>query len=70
MSKPWIHSLSSSKKFGGKPEDYMALHELMDSSKSVIADNRHRALTHTAWFISTIIKNTLTGAEDVPEGKD
>ena len=27
----------------------------MDSSKSVISDNRHRALTHNSWFISTII---------------
>lgn len=25
----------------------------MDSSKSTIADSRHRALTHNAWFIGT-----------------
>lgn len=33
----------------------MPIHELMDSSKSVIACNRHRALTHNAWFTSVII---------------
>lgn len=55
MSKPYIHAVSSARRFGGKPEDYMSIHELMDSSKSVIASNVHRALTHTSWFISTIL---------------
>lgn len=55
MSKPYIHAVSSAKKFGGEWQDYIEIHELMDSSKSVIADNRHRALTHNSWFISTII---------------
>lgn len=56
MAKPWIHSLSSAKKFGGKPEDYIDIHNLMDSSKAVIADSRHRALTHNSWFIGTILE--------------
>ncbi len=51
MSKPWIHAESSARKWGGQPEDYIAIHNLMDSSKSTIADSRHRALTHNAWFI-------------------
>lgn len=55
MSKPFIHAQSSAKKFGGVWEDYILIHELLDSSKAVIADNRHRALTHNSWFISTII---------------
>lgn len=56
MSKPYIHSLSSARRYGGKPEDYLAIHNLMDSSKGAIADNRHRALTHTSWFLSTILE--------------
>jgi len=52
MSKPWIHAKNSAKKFGGKPEDYMSIHNLMDSSKGAIGDNRHRTLTHNSWFIS------------------
>lgn len=52
MSKPWIHARSSAKKFGGKPEDYIEIHNFMDSSKGCIGDNRHRALTHNSWFIS------------------
>lgn len=53
MSKPWIHAESSARRYGGQPEDYIAIHNLMDSSKSTIADSRHRALTHNAWFIGT-----------------
>ena len=56
MAKPFIHAQSSARKFGGHPNDYIDIHNLMDSSKSVIADNRHRALTHNSWFISTIIE--------------
>lgn len=52
MSKPWIHAMASAKKFGGKPEDYIDIHNLMDSSKGCIGDNRHRALTHNSWFIA------------------
>lgn len=51
MSKPWVHAVSSARRFGGVPEDYLPLHNLMDSSKSAIADSRHRALTHNTWFI-------------------
>lgn len=56
MSKPYIHAQSSAKKFGGKPEDYIDIHTFMDSSKGAIADNRHRALTHNAWFIMNILE--------------
>lgn len=55
MSKPYIHAVSSAKKFGGIWQDYMEIHEFMDSSKAVIADNRHRALTHNSWFILVVI---------------
>jgi hypothetical protein len=56
MAKPWIHAVSSAKKFGGLPEDYIKIHNLMDSSKGTIADSRHRALTHNAWFVGTILE--------------
>lgn len=56
MAKPEIHAKSSAKRFGGTWEDYVEIHKLMDSSKGAMADNRHRALTHNAWFISEIIE--------------
>ncbi len=52
MAKPWIHAVSSARKFGGKPEDYIAIHNHMDSTKGAVADNRHRAVTHNAWYIA------------------
>lgn len=59
MSKPYIHALSSARKFGGNPEDYIEIHNLMDSSKGTIADSRHRALTHNAWFLSVILEKVF-----------
>jgi hypothetical protein len=43
---PWYHSVSSAQKFGGSPEDYLAIHEWFDASKAHYADFRHRALRH------------------------
>lgn len=51
MSKPWIHAKNSAKKFGGTPEDYIDIHNFLDSSKSAIPNNFHRVLTHNSWFI-------------------
>jgi hypothetical protein len=56
MSKPWIHAESSARRFGGKPEDYIEIHNLLDKSKGTVADSRHRALTHTSWFLSEILE--------------
>lgn len=68
MSKPWIHALSSAKKFGGKPEDYLEIHNLFDSSKATIADSRHRALTHNSWFIGFVLEKifgvTITNSDN------
>lgn len=59
MAKPYIHAVSSAKKWGGRPEDYLPIHDLLDSSKGTIADSRHRALTHNAWFLSTILERVF-----------
>jgi len=44
------------KKFGGITDDYIDIHNLLDSSKSVLSDNRHRALTHNSWFLNEVIE--------------
>lgn len=56
MSKPYIHALSSAKKYGGRFEDYMPIHEFLDSSKSIIADNRHRAILHSSFGIFILVR--------------
>lgn len=46
MAHPLKHAQSSAKRFGGKPEDYLPIHEWFDESKAFFADFRHRALRH------------------------
>jgi len=70
MSKPYIHALSSARRFGGKAKDYIAIHNLMDSSKAVICDNRHRALTHNSWFIGTILEKIFGVTITNSDGKE
>lgn len=55
MGKPIIHARSSAERFGGKPEDYLDIHEFLDSSRQAFSDLRHRALTHNSWFITTVL---------------
>lgn len=40
------HAKTSVKKWGGKVEDYIKLHEFLDLSKVVCGDHRHRAMLH------------------------
>ncbi len=56
MPSPFEHAVSSAEKWGGTPEDYLPIHELIDSSKLAFPDARHRALTHNSWFITFILE--------------
>lgn len=47
--KPFIHAKISSKRYGGKPEDYQDIHDFMDSTKICLPDIRHRALLHSSF---------------------
>ena len=69
MSKPIYHAISAAKKWGGKPEDYIDIHNFMDSSKGALPDNRHRALTHNSWFISVVIEKVFGVSFVNSEGK-
>ncbi len=59
MAKPHIHAISSAKKFGGVPEDYLEIHSFMDSSKAAFPGMQHRALTHNSWFIGTVLEKVF-----------
>lgn len=50
MANPLIHSKSSVRRWGGKVEDYLPLHELIDSPKVTMNNNSVRLLTHNTWF--------------------
>lgn len=69
MAKPYIHALSSARKHGGVPEDYLEIHNFMDSSKAAMPDNRHRALTHNSWFIGFVLEKVFGTTKTNSEGK-
>ena len=48
---PYTHAKNSAKRFGGVPEDYIEIHQFMDSSKSHMADIRHRLLLHHSFGV-------------------
>lgn len=48
MAHPLNHAENSVRKWGGKAEDYLAVHQWFDESKAYMADFRHRALRHHA----------------------
>lgn len=55
MSHVHYHSQSSARRFGGRSEDYGALHAWFDATKIAWCDSRHRALRHhqsgIAWAV-------------------
>jgi hypothetical protein len=55
MANPLIHSKSSVKRWGGKVEDYLVIHELIDSPKMTMNNNSARCLTHNTWFAYHIV---------------
>lgn len=57
MATSYKHAEASARKFGGKPEDYIKIHEFIDSSKQSFGDVRHRAMyhhTHGPWLAQEI----------------
>ena len=46
MAHPQVHAKSSVKKYGGKVEDYIKIHEWFDETKAWIGHSNHRAFRH------------------------
>jgi hypothetical protein len=46
VTHPHFHAASSVKKWGGKIDDYLPIHNWFDATKEAFADFRHRALRH------------------------
>ena len=53
---PWKHSESSVNKWGGKPEDYIEIHDWFDETKQYTGDWTHRVLRHHAAGIQWAIE--------------
>lgn len=75
MAHPYHHAVSSARQFGGVPEDYQAIHDWFDETKSMIADVRHRAARHHAEgifvceqvFGTTITLSTCAKCGEAPD---
>ena len=47
--KPLLHANISVKTHGGHVDDYLPIHNFLDSSKACMPDMRHRAILHSAF---------------------
>jgi|SRR5690606_16160241 len=66
MATPYHHSLSTVKKWGGKVEDYLPIHNWFDETKAHFADFRHRALRHHSegiFLMESIFGVTITNSD-------
>lgn len=62
----WHHAQSAARKWGGEPEQYVAIEEFIDSSKKIIGDVRHRSMYHhTAgvWLCQEVFGRTISVGE-------
>jgi hypothetical protein len=66
---PQIHAKNSARRFGGKWEDYIDIHRLMDSSKEAYPTNAHRILTHNSWFVCKILPLIFGEMRENSDGK-
>ncbi len=52
MSNPLVHAERAAKRWGGIPQDYLAIHQWFDATKAHLADNRHRLILHNSFGIA------------------
>ena len=66
MANSYYHAVSSAKRWGGKADDYIAIHSWFDGSKAFMSDFRHRALRHHTegiFMAETIFGHTITNSD-------
>jgi hypothetical protein len=66
MAKALVHARASVDRFGGRPEDYLAIHEKMDSAKMAHAEVTARSVFHSAFgifLIEELFGRTLVNAD-------
>jgi hypothetical protein len=67
MAEARIHARNSVKRWGGKEEDYIAIHDFMDSSKGAYAHAAHRMILHNSFasqhIIPRVFGRTITNSD-------
>ncbi|MGN6108970.1 MAG: DUF6915 family protein, partial [Kofleriaceae bacterium] len=64
--KPFLHARGSASRWGGKPEDYIEIHDFIDSSKAAMPDMRHRAALHNAFgcfLVERVFGRTIVNSD-------
>lgn len=62
-----VHARISAKKFGGSPEDYLAIHDFMDCTKMALPDVRHRMMLHNSvgcFIAERVFGHTIINSEN------
>jgi len=63
MAHPYHHAISSSRQFGGTPDEYLPIHNWFDQTKAHLPDVRHRAVLHSSlgiFLCEQVFGTTLT----------
>lgn len=68
--KPLEHAQNNVEKYGGQVEDYLPIHEFMDSSKAGLGDKRHRAIFHHSFGIYTVLPVVFGSTITNSDGKE
>lgn len=66
MSHPMVHAKNSVRNFGGRVEDYIAIHDWFDETKAWCSDMRHRAMRHHSQGIfecEKVFGHSITNSE-------
>jgi len=71
MADAYHHAVSSSRKWGGEPEDYYRVHHWFDETKEHFADPRHRSIRHHSQGIGWAIQHfgetiTISTGKKIP----
>lgn len=66
MAQSQVHAEASARHFGGKPDDYIAIHEWIDRFKSMVGDVTHRQYLHNSagpWMVQDVFGRTITNSD-------
>jgi hypothetical protein len=64
---PWKHAESSAARWGGRPADYIAIHNFFDETKAFTGDWTHRVLRHHSAGVQWAIEkfgHVIVNADD------
>jgi hypothetical protein len=66
MAQSLVHAQTSARHFGGTPDDYIAIHEWIDSFKESVGDVTHRQYLHNTrgpWMAQEMFGRTITNSD-------